>query len=964
MISSFDLEVGTGNYNLLQDEFATNFQNNERRFLLSFEPSLQSYAYLIRRGPPKRNTWGMQHRRGMAFPFAVGCNTPEYGKELVVEEFFEKESKEFGKRGKETGNKGKQFYPLEDQDLTEQSKNRYSRREESGRRIIHQDLTEQSSNTRRAEQSSHTSLGQEKQSRRTRRADIISRRHVLFRGSTGRDDCSSVLEPNINSQYTCIPKSESQITRRWVPCVNLREIFDWFSSFGIEDNNNGDGVKHNNDDEKDDDKKDKKDDDKKDKKYFIKKDVNFLKIDAQGFDHQVLLSAGSAQADIGAVEKDFFAQERGDAQQGKKLFTEGEVTNNNSSLIQIQSLSHPPTKINVKTSIKKAAQALREKVRKLQVEALNTWVPSDLYYTKSSSKSTSSSRLQSWGADTYASALKSSDVVETQNENNSVSTSSSCFDMHAKNSNSSKTDLLFCGSNYPYREQCSDGDGLDLHRAPVGGDSYREQQCSDGLDLHETPLKARHHRRQQVLEATSFFYKNEALSRPLRCPDMKLLIEQGFGYNCNACNLHRNESYVKRVQALGQTMSDLEIAQANLELESDLRCSRREDDPTIFDTIQQEDHVEENIRKNVLETASLDSDHTKNSANGKDTKQEDHVEKNSRKNMNVLETTTTTNTPESASVFQSTGVPETALLEVASVWPLRELVCDLLDKNLEKKKTDKRNKTCDDAELRSAYRIQIHLGAFDYSYRSENDYSTLSENDVLENKADSSTQKADSTQNQKADLQIQKFVLTFEPDLYRFSSQIAVKDWAELQQEKLNRLLDSEKLEELESHRQGKRAVDWVELNRHSYSDEAIATWVEKVRKIPKIRSNLGKKKMSSPSTKIKMSNVERVTLPIDFCGSFLAESSGETMDDNNVLSSSATVDKNKIMKDQDIVVSSSSDPDSNNMISWDSKNISYTEKGVISWGSWDNINNALSSSSESDADSINNCAENSEKKK
>ncbi|CAJ1388946.1 unnamed protein product [Effrenium voratum] len=71
-VRRFWLEVGAHRFQNVQDypEF------NEGDFVLSFEPLLDKYAYLLDRQP---GTWnvrkglGFQHERGLVFPFAVGC---------------------------------------------------------------------------------------------------------------------------------------------------------------------------------------------------------------------------------------------------------------------------------------------------------------------------------------------------------------------------------------------------------------------------------------------------------------------------------------------------------------------------------------------------------------------------------------------------------------------------------------------------------------------------------------------------------------------------------------------------------------------------------------------------------------------------------------------------------------------------------------------------------------------------
>lgn len=81
----FILEIGSNSRNLVQEE-SQPFILGRSMFLLSFEPLLDKYAHLLRRFAPHTpptspardfaRTYGFQHPRGMAFPFAVGCNRP------------------------------------------------------------------------------------------------------------------------------------------------------------------------------------------------------------------------------------------------------------------------------------------------------------------------------------------------------------------------------------------------------------------------------------------------------------------------------------------------------------------------------------------------------------------------------------------------------------------------------------------------------------------------------------------------------------------------------------------------------------------------------------------------------------------------------------------------------------------------------------------------------------------------
>eukprot|EP00440_Ansanella_granifera_P044884 gb/GFBE01048642.1/.p1 GENE.gb/GFBE01048642.1/~~gb/GFBE01048642.1/.p1 ORF type:complete len:209 (+),score=36.58 gb/GFBE01048642.1/:1-627(+) len=72
--SRFWIEVGANSYNNVQDyaDFG------EGDFLISFEPLLDKYAYLLNRYRTEvegqRRGLGFQHERGLAFPFAVGCS--------------------------------------------------------------------------------------------------------------------------------------------------------------------------------------------------------------------------------------------------------------------------------------------------------------------------------------------------------------------------------------------------------------------------------------------------------------------------------------------------------------------------------------------------------------------------------------------------------------------------------------------------------------------------------------------------------------------------------------------------------------------------------------------------------------------------------------------------------------------------------------------------------------------------
>eukprot|EP00931_Biecheleriopsis_adriatica_P061353 TRINITY_DN36890_c0_g1_i1.p1 TRINITY_DN36890_c0_g1~~TRINITY_DN36890_c0_g1_i1.p1 ORF type:complete len:293 (+),score=48.80 TRINITY_DN36890_c0_g1_i1:36-914(+) len=70
----FWIEVGANAYNNVQDY--EDFGDGD--FVLSFEPLLDKYAYLLNRFKAdrdgQRHRLGFQHERGLAFPFAVGCN--------------------------------------------------------------------------------------------------------------------------------------------------------------------------------------------------------------------------------------------------------------------------------------------------------------------------------------------------------------------------------------------------------------------------------------------------------------------------------------------------------------------------------------------------------------------------------------------------------------------------------------------------------------------------------------------------------------------------------------------------------------------------------------------------------------------------------------------------------------------------------------------------------------------------
>lgn len=66
------IEIGSNNRNVMQDELP--LSNYPTGFLLTFEPLLDKFAYLLTRYGSDKDTQqplGFQHKRGMAFPFAV-----------------------------------------------------------------------------------------------------------------------------------------------------------------------------------------------------------------------------------------------------------------------------------------------------------------------------------------------------------------------------------------------------------------------------------------------------------------------------------------------------------------------------------------------------------------------------------------------------------------------------------------------------------------------------------------------------------------------------------------------------------------------------------------------------------------------------------------------------------------------------------------------------------------------------
>ncbi|CAE7535040.1 Ccdc108, partial [Symbiodinium pilosum] len=72
----FWIEVGAHAWENLQ--FSPGFAKSEDDFLISFEPLLDKYAMLLARyegDVTERRPLGFQHKRGLAFPFAVGCET-------------------------------------------------------------------------------------------------------------------------------------------------------------------------------------------------------------------------------------------------------------------------------------------------------------------------------------------------------------------------------------------------------------------------------------------------------------------------------------------------------------------------------------------------------------------------------------------------------------------------------------------------------------------------------------------------------------------------------------------------------------------------------------------------------------------------------------------------------------------------------------------------------------------------
>ena len=80
--SYFFLEVGANNHELERDELKQLLQDDSNGFLLSFEPLLDKYSYLVSfssGGGAENNAavnLGLQHRRGLALPYAIAECTP------------------------------------------------------------------------------------------------------------------------------------------------------------------------------------------------------------------------------------------------------------------------------------------------------------------------------------------------------------------------------------------------------------------------------------------------------------------------------------------------------------------------------------------------------------------------------------------------------------------------------------------------------------------------------------------------------------------------------------------------------------------------------------------------------------------------------------------------------------------------------------------------------------------------